>query len=284
MSRWDKHLLRHDSKGDECPQCGYTGAVSVSPEKGLWFCHSCHLGGRTDDEDHPTVSDATTKRTYSREEKRAYVAQILSECGPVAGSAAEIYLNERGLGKYVSSPFLWAHEALWNAESKREWDALVAVVIDPMTSNRTAIHRTWLTPGGCKAPLKHPRKTLGSAKGGLIALDNPPVTIDTDRPGVPVHELHVVIGEGIESSASAGILFELPAFAAVSAGNLGFHLRLPPEITSVVIAADMDAPGRLNMGRAVHRWQAEGRHVEITYPRREGADFNDLLRERVQDG
>ena len=52
----------------------------------------------------------------------------------------------------------------------------------------------------------------------------------------------LVIGEGIESSASAGRLMGLPAWAAVSAGNLAKGLVLPSEARRVVIAADPDDP------------------------------------------
>ena len=86
-----------------------------------------------------------------------------------------------------------------------------------------------------------------------------------------------MIGEGIETSAAAGILLGLPSWASISAGNLARALTLPPEVRRVVIAADHDAPGRLAAKEAALRWRAEGRAVRIALPDRPGDDFADVL-------
>jgi phage/plasmid primase-like uncharacterized protein len=82
----------------------------------------------------------------------------------------------------------------------------------------------------------------------------------------------ITIGEGIETTASAGRLLNLPAWAAVSAGNMARGLVLPPEVRRVVIAADGDEPGERAAREAALRWHREGRTVRI------GCDFNDVLR------
>ena len=97
-----------------------------------------------------------------------------------------------------------------------------------------------------------------------------------------VSGMPLVIGEGIETSASAGRLMGLPAWAAISAGNLAKGLLLPPEARSVVIAADPDEAGRAAARDAWLRWKAEGRDVRIATPAGKD-DFNDLLR-GVQHG
>ena len=89
----------------------------------------------------------------------------------------------------------------------------------------------------------------------------------------------MVIGEGIETAASAALLTGFPAWAAISAGNLAKGLALPPEARRVVIAADADAPGQDAARHAWLRWRAEGRDVQIATPNFVG-DFNDLLRAR----
>ena len=86
-----------------------------------------------------------------------------------------------------------------------------------------------------------------------------------------------MIGEGIETSASAGRMLGLPAWSALSAGNLGNGLVLPPEVRSVVIAADPDESGQKAAREAWRRWTAEGRRVRIAMPNAAG-DFNDVLR------
>ena len=71
----------------------------------------------------------------------------------------------------------------------------------------------------------------------------------------------------------------MPAWAAVSAGNMARTLALPKSVRSVVIAADADPPGRRAADDAAARWRAEGRLVKIALPDRSGFDFNDILME-----
>ncbi|MCL2429793.1 MAG: toprim domain-containing protein [Alphaproteobacteria bacterium] len=87
----------------------------------------------------------------------------------------------------------------------------------------------------------------------------------------------VVTGEGIETSASAGRLLGLPAWAAISAGNLARGLVLPPEVRAVVIATDRDQSGERAASEAWHRWCSEGRSVRLLWPHAVGADCNDVL-------
>ena len=70
------------------------------------------------------------------------------------------------------------------------------------------------------------------------------------------------------------------AWAALSAGNL-VALVLPPEVRSVVIAADADMAGRRAAVAAARRWIAEGRAVRIATPNKPGLDFNDIQAARL---
>jgi putative DNA primase/helicase len=97
----------------------------------------------------------------------------------------------------------------------------------------------------------------------------------------------IVIGEGIESSASAGLLLGLPAWAALSATNLERGLVLPAAVRSIIIGADHDfmtrrgrRPGQEAAAIAAGRWRREGRRAHIATPDKPGLDFNDLLQER----
>jgi phage/plasmid primase-like uncharacterized protein len=110
------------------------------------------------------------------------------------------------------------------------------------------------------------KASLGPVWGGAVRLEAPA----SDKP--------IVIGEGIETSASAGRLMGLPAWSAVNAGNLAKGLVLPPEASRLVIAADPDRAGRTAARDAWLRWRAEGRNVQIATPDGVG-DFNDLLRQ-----
>ncbi len=145
--------------------------------------------------------------------------------------------------------------------------AMIALVCD-VAGTPLGIHRTFLAQDGSKSRVEPAKASLGPVWSGAIRL----------------HEIYdgkpLVIGEGIESSASAGRLMGLPAWAAISAGNLAKGLLLPPQPRSVVIAADPDVHGREAARAAWHRWKAEGRDVRIATPEREGCDFNDLLLSR----
>jgi hypothetical protein len=145
---------------------------------------------------------------------------------------------------------------------------MIALVTD-VAGAPLAVHRTYLGRDGRKAPIEPAKASLGPVWGGAIRLDGV-------APDVPV-----AIGEGIETSASAGRLMGFPAWAAVSAGNLAKGLVLPPEVGHVVIAADPDDAGRDAAREAWLRWKAEGREVQIASPDREGSDFNELLLARA---
>jgi putative DNA primase/helicase len=90
----------------------------------------------------------------------------------------------------------------------------------------------------------------------------------------------LVIGEGIETSISAGLMLKAPAWAAISAPNLEFKLTLPASIREIIVAADHDGPGLKAAKAALARWRGEGRVVKIARPQKPGEDFNDLWRSR----
>jgi len=125
-----------------------------------------------------------------------------------------------------------------------------------------AVQRTYLASDGRKAALDPARATLGPVCGAALQLD----------PSGP----ELAIGEGMESSASAGMIFGLPAWAALSADNLA-ALVLPLEVRRVLIAVDHDKPGREAADKAKQRWLAEGRTVRLAMPDTAGTDLNDWV-------
>ncbi len=87
------------------------------------------------------------------------------------------------------------------------------------------------------------------------------------------------MGEGIESTAAAMLLFDLPGWATLGTSGLR-SIQLPPDVEDVVIAADRDAAGLRAAAALARRLEAEGRNVEIRRPHK--GDFNDVLRESRQ--
>jgi putative DNA primase/helicase len=59
---------------------------------------------------------------------------------------------------------------------------------------------------------------------------------------------------------------------------------LPPQVRSVVIAADPDEPGRRAANAAWRRWKADGRRVRISTPNAGRGDFNEILKRRMAGG
>ena len=185
---------------------------------------------------------------------------------PVPGTLAATYLSFRGLPHLATSPALRFRPDCPHP-SRCRLPALVAMVVGP-DGGPVGIHRTFLAHHGfSKTDIQPPRAALGQMHGGVIRLD--PVAGE------------ICIGEGIESSASAGLLLKLPAWAAISAGNLEHSLLLPPQVRSVAIAADPDEPGRRAANAAWHRWNSEGRRVRINTPKVGRGDFNEILQRRV---
>ncbi|MDE2344701.1 MAG: toprim domain-containing protein [Betaproteobacteria bacterium] len=270
-----------------CPACGYgSDAFTLSTGKDgrpLLWCASCQdndalstiLRGVGAGADLARRDDraAAQKALEAREKSRERARVIWAGAGPVtADNPAGRYLARRALGRLIGNATLRYRADVPHPTGGRH-PALVALVQDA-ADNVLGVHRTYLATDGHKAHLEPVKASLGPIWGGAIRL----------APAAP----EIVIGEGIESSASAKLLLGLPSWAAISAGNLGKGLILPPEVQSVVIAADDDGvnaqgrnPGLEAAEAAAARWQAEGRKVRIIKPKTPGKDFNDILQARA---
>lgn len=257
-----------------CPVCDYAGGTfSVRAGRNGRPLLYCASGCTRDDLDRameavfagswqPPERDGESE-VEARERKRKAALRCWDGADPVRGTPAELYLRCRSIGHVAGSTALRYRRDVSHPEVGRH-QAMVALVqgVDdrPMT-----VHRTYLTSEGHKADIGPPKASLGPFWGGAIRLD--------------LAAPEIVIGEGLETSASAGKLLSLPAWAAISAGNLARGLILPPEVRSVVIAADADEAGERAARDAALRWSREGRKVRIARQDRENADFNDILRE-----
>ena len=90
----------------------------------------------------------------------------------------------------------------------------------------------------------------------------------------------LVLSEGIESGLSVQQTTNKPVWATLSISGLRAVI-LPPEVKTVIIAADADEPGEKAAQEAARRFIAEGRTVKIARPPK-GMDFNDML--QLPDG
>lgn len=271
--------LHRSARGEwrgSCPSCGYghEAFVLTAGKRGpVGWCASCQdknaiaeiLRTETGLEcSAPTANDEQAK-AQARIKKTEKARGIWNGATSIiADDPAGKYLTSRHIQHLIGVPSLRYRSDVQHPSQER-WPGLVALVQD-VAGQPVAIHRTFLTMGGAKAHIEPQKATLGPVLGAAIRL-------------AQVAE-EIVVGEGIESSAAAGLLLNLPAWAAISAGNLASGLVLPPEVRRVVIAADHDAPGIKSAEDAARRWTAEGRAVRIVKPDEPGVDFADLLMRR----
>jgi putative DNA primase/helicase len=259
-----------------CPACGYSNAFSLMATKADRFRVFAACGCERE-----VVEDAVrrivggdalpaTRReaadtVEARQRRREAARRTWDGSTPAAGTIVAKYLAGRALPGLAASAALRFRGDCRHPGGAR-LPAMVAEVVD-VNGVFIGMHRTFLRPdGSAKADVEPQRASLGSLWGGAVRLS-------------PIGD-ELVVGEGIETSASAGELLGLPAWAALSAGNLANGVVLPAEVRAVVVAADADPPGERAAGQAALRWRREGRTVRVACPDKAGSDFNDVLRGR----
>lgn len=215
------------------------------------------------------------KREAARQQRERFLIshaqKIWSEAAAIEGSPAETYLRARG----IKSPFPKTLRYHPNLEYTRKDDAgkkleswffpgMVAAVTRHPDRSLRAIHRTFITHEGRKAPVNPVRRELGPVGGGAVRLAQA-----NDR---------IAIAEGLETALSVQAATKLPTWAGLSAVGLEEIILPPlPLASSVLIAADNDesGTGMKAAKKAAERLMAEGRNVEIAMPQTVGTDWND---------
>ena len=241
-----------------CPACEYASTFTVKLGRDgrlLLFCPSCEnydaagevraLGARRG---HPSTFRSDPK------EGQDNIDQALARWArstPLHNTPAEIYFERLGLGTLSASPVLRYCPDTAHPKGER-YPSLIALIQD-VDGIPIGVEQTYLTRNGQWANVYPRRACLGAFWGGAIRLQ----AVEADKP--------LVIGEGLETSASAGRMIGLPAWAALNAGNLSRGLVLPDEAHLILIAAGPPDPERVPFPAeaAWRRWTAEGRAVRI---------------------
>lgn len=190
-------------------------------------------------------------------------------------TVVERYWAIRGLSDLPIPPVIRASRSWLRHPEGGSRPAMVALV-EHVESGPVAIHRTWLqTDSLAKASFRDPRLSLGPVGGGAIRLAQA-------REDVPL-----IVGERIETTASAMLVMGWPSWAALSAGGIE-RLILPPLplAMTVFVAADNDPNGTGERAAriAAKRWIVEGREVRIALPPVPGSDWSDVLLGRDRNG
>jgi putative DNA primase/helicase len=130
-----------------------------------------------------------------------------------------------------------------------------------------ALHRTYLTNDGHKAPVSAPKKIMK-----VHDLTGSAVRLFAPKDGF------LAVCEGIEDAISAWLLWGIPCWACL--GTSGLRSFIPPEGNhEVLILADSDGPGKKAAFELSDRLEEKKMAVRIWGPR--GLkDINGVLRER----
>lgn len=188
----------------------------------------------------------------------------VSEADPVS-----LYLRRRGLAGPVPE-CLRLHPRLtyWDGGDRGAWPAMVAPLVAP-DGRVLALHRTYLTADGCKAPVPTVKKLTG-AVGPLAGAC------------IPLHDAQqdvIGIAEGIETAQAAHLASGLPTVAAYCAGNLAAY-TWPPGVRRIVVFADADPAGAAAAQSLKARAVRAGLSVAVMTPSTPGADWCDVWAQR----
>ena len=259
-----------------CPICQYKQCLSLDVKDGrpLIWCANCEdraglaavlrsAGGSMPAPRHEKLPSHDRADRAARIER----ARAIWDGGlPIEpGSPAAKYLEMRRISHVMASPALrWRADTPHPSGGRRI--ALLAAVTG-VDGEFQGLQRVFLKLDGTKADIEPQKASLGVIAGGAVRLQ------DCSE--------ELVVAEGIESAAAAGALLGLPAWAAISCGNMARSLTLPDTIRTIIIAADHDAPGLQAAEDAAIRWRDEGRAARIIRATNPGKDAADLIAEAV---
>jgi hypothetical protein len=232
------------------------------------------------------------KETYRPTRER--LLELWNEALPLAHADSDPvrrYFASRGLGALDLDALsvLRCHPRLAYYDfEKREFIgyflALLAYVVDS-ANELVALHRTYLTEEGRKAPVSRVKKMLAAAN---TTLSGAAVRL------LPAAGSVLLTSEGLENGLTFLLRNPIPTWPATSSSLLG-TLKLPASVKHVVIAGDLEAPKRQPDGsvrqpgrdaaqKLADRVKAEGRTVEMLFPKPrkpgvEKLDWNQVLME-----
>jgi len=225
------------------------------------------------------VSRAATKRA-GWGESAGRLAALWAACSPVQADGmgtdpVTLYLRHRlalapGEALAVPDVIRWHPGLSYRHEGAfmGTWPAMVAGLQGP-DGAAVALHRTWLTPEGRKAPTPGPVKKLSSAAG--------PVMTGCIRLAWPGDGAGDVLGiaEGIETALAAWQASGVPCVAAYSAGALAAW-QWPAGVLRLVIFADHDKAGREAADTLRARATGARLRCEVLTPSEPGTDWLDV--------
>lgn len=266
-----------------CPICGGKDRFRFDDQlNGKFICSQCGAGDgftllqklngwdfkKTADEvervvgNIPIYRDKKPERT--EDDKRAYMKKLWKESAPVShGDPVWLYLERRCGDPAGVLQDIRFHPALKHSVDGGLHPAMLSMM-GWDGARYSGIHRTYLTADGLKADVDPVRMSYGDV--GPVRLRTP-----TGRLG---------IAEGIETAISAGKLFQIPTWAAISAN--GLEAFSPPGGTeSLTIFGDNDASwtGQSAAYSLAKRLTIAGLVCHVEIPDKQGQDWNEFQQE-----
>lgn len=275
-----------------CPVCGGKDRFRFDDKdgRGTFYCSQCGPGDGIElvkrfrslefpeaaieiesvigsDAPRPSTAEPPPEDTASKYEK----AKEFWRTGRAieAGDAVYRYLVRR-LGRAVATRALRTIPATPFGGSTHS--AMISAYVD-VHGDLAGIQRTFLTPQGQKVKgLEADRWNTGSLPdGGAIRL-------------VP-HQHRLGIAEGVETALSAGILFNMPVWAALNENRL--EVWQPPQgVTEVVVFGDNDLncvgqAAAYALGKRLNNRRERDIIAQVAIPPDAGTDWNDVLQVRL---
>jgi len=198
-------------------------------------------------------------------------AALWAECIPATdGDPVSLYLTYRGLHGPVPR-HLRLHPAMayWHdGQSRGTFPAMVAPLIGAH-GRILALHRTYLTRDGRKAPVPIVKKLTRTA----AVLSGTHIPLHEPQDGV------IGIAEGIETAQAAWLASGVPTVAAYCANNLGAYVW-PTNVKRIVVFADSDVAGAKAAQTLRNRAVQSGVHATIMTPTSPGMDWCDVWTSR----
>jgi putative DNA primase/helicase len=208
----------------------------------------------------PRASRSSSVRISAQpadEERVARAQRIWAESRPLQHSIGESYLRRRAIPEALcGSAALRFHPRMTSLDDRARRPALVAEITDANGALQGVQVTLLSSHGTAKAAVPTPRRVIGKLAGGVVRLAQP-------------HD-ELAIGEGVETMLSASDVFGLPAWAALSADNLG-RVAIARSLRRLVIAADNDAAGL----RGAEDLRARMHHLALVEIEQAPPGFND---------
>lgn len=281
-----------DGKHHACPLCAKESGDGGKDRfrfdnkrgDGTYFCSVCGAGNGImllARHEGVTVSDAwkivekllPTCETEAPVKKTDYAPLIKrlieSSTAIMEGDDVSTYLHRR-LGKDFKIPpsIRQCKFADYADPLKPVYNTMLCRVQD-VEGRLVGIHLTMLK-NGLKAPIPQPRRLLSLYEGATVGAA---IRLYPARPDAPL-----TVGEGVETSFSAGLLWKCPAWATINSALMG-QLELPANIMKLVIAGDNDEKfgGQAAAYKLAYRMAIKGKQVRVRIPTETGTDWNDRL-------